>query len=130
MRVLGVQETKRLLRRLPYDYRFRSVTRPAGAEGAVAGLAVGNHRTRIHFGIALGHGHRGVPVPLAGTSESYGYPRGGFIFTDDLLIRGPDGKLEVNPAIRTATQLDEATRMAVRITDMLCRAATHEPCPI
>src|SRR4051794_18131676 len=87
---LGAKETKRLLRQLPYRYTFKSVVTPKGAEAAVAGQAIGTHHTVFNFGIALGHGHYGVPVPRAGTIDSYGYPRGGFIFTGDSLIKGPD----------------------------------------
>jgi hypothetical protein len=128
-RVLGGKETKRLLRQLPYRYTFRAVATPEGAEAGVAGRAVGRHQTIVNFGIALGHGHHGVPVPRAGTAESYGYPRGGFIFTNDLLIKGADGRLAPNPHFHTAAQWDEATSMSVSMTDKLCMAATGEHCP-
>jgi len=128
-RVLGAKETKQLLRQLPYRYKFRSVTTPKGAEAAVAGRAVGSHRTILNFGIALGHGHYGVPVPRAGTSESYGYPRGGFIFTSDEFIQGPDGRLVPNPRLHTAAQFAEASHMEVMMTDKLCLAATGDHCP-
>ncbi len=127
--VLSAKETKRLLGQLPYRYKFRQVAKPEGADATVAGRAVGRHRTILNFGIALGHGHMGVPVPRAGTEESYGYPRGGFIFTDDILITEPDGDLESNPHFHTAAQLNEATSMAVAMTDKLCLAATGEHCP-
>ncbi len=128
-RVLSAKETKRLLRQLPYRYEFRQVAKPEGAEAAVAGRAVGRHRTILNFGIALGHGHMGVPVPRAGTEESYGYPKGGFIFTDDSLIRGSNGRLESNPHFHTAAQWREAGHMEVMMTDKLCLAATGEHCP-
>jgi hypothetical protein len=128
MGVLSAKETKRLLRQLPYRYTFRQVTTPKGAQGAVAGRAIGGHHTRLNFGIALGHGYHGVPVPGAGTEESYGNPRGGFIFTDDLLIKGSDGRLKTNPHLQTAAQWDEATNMSVMMTDKLCLAATGEHC--
>jgi hypothetical protein len=128
-RVLGPKETKQLLRQLPYRYTFRSVATPKGAEAAVAGRAIGRHHTRLNFGIALGHGHHGVPVPGAGTEESYGYPRGGFIFTDDVFVKGSDGHLEPNPNLHTAAQWNEATSMSVAMTDKLCLAATGEHCP-
>jgi hypothetical protein len=124
-----VQETKRLLRKLPYRYQFRSVAIPKGAEAAVAGRAVGRHRTILNFGIALGHGHHGVPVPRAGTIYSYGYPRGGFIFTDDEFIRGADGRMVPNPQLHSAAQFNEASQMSVMMTDKLCLAATGEHCP-
>ena len=128
-KVLSAKETKRLLRQLPYRYTFRPVAKPKEAEAAVAGRAVGRHRTVVNFGIALGHGHYGIPVPRAGTEESYGYPRGGFIFTDDLFIKGSDGRLESNPHFHTAPQWNEATSMSVAMTDKLCLAATGEHCP-
>jgi hypothetical protein len=128
-RVLEPRETKRLLRQLPYRYTFRPVATPDGADAAVAGRAIGGHHTRLNFGIALGHGYHGVPVPVAGTEESYWYPRGGFLFTDDLLIKGSDGRLKTNPHLQTAAQWDEATSMSVAMTDKLCLAATGEHCP-
>jgi len=129
-RVLGPKETKYLLRQLPYRYEFRVVSKPKEADAAVAGRAVGPHHTVLNFGIALGHGHHGVPVPRAGTSESYGYPRGGFIFTTDTFIKGPGGRLEPGPQFKTVAQWREASHMEVMMTDKLCRAATGEPCPI
>lgn len=128
-RVLSAKEAKRLLRQLPYHYKFRPAAKPEGAEAAVAGRAVGRNRTILNFGIALGHGHYGVPVPRAGTSYSYGYPRGGFIFTDDEFINGPDGRMMPNPQLHTAAQFDEASHMSVMMTDKLCLAATGEHCP-
>ena len=127
--LLSAKETKRLLRQLPYRYTFRPVAKPEGADAAVAGRAVGAHRTVLQFGIALGHGHHAVPVPRAGTSGSYGYPRGGFIYTDDEFVRGPGGKMIPNPNLHTAKQFAEASHMAVTMTDKLCLAATGEHCP-
>jgi hypothetical protein len=127
--VLSAKETKRLLRQLPYRYTFRSVATPKGAEAAVAGRAIGTHRTVFNFGVALGHGHYGVPVPRAGTIDSYGYPKGGFIFTGDSLIKGPDGRVIVNPRFKTAAQWREAGHMEVMMTDKLCLAATGKHCP-
>lgn len=127
--VLGPEETKRLLRQLPYRYTFRRVAAPHGVGAAVAGRAVGSHRTIVNFGIALG-GKRAVPVLRAGTRYAYGYSRGGFIFTSDLLTEGPDGRLVPNPQLRTAAQQNEASEMTVAMTDKLCKAATGEPCPI
>ena len=127
--VLGVEETKQLLRQLPYRYEFRSVPTPEGADNAVAGRAVGPHKTVLNFGIALGRGHVGVPVPRAGIAESYGYQRGGFIFTTDTFVKGSNGRLEPGPQFKTAAQWREASRMEVKMTDRLCREATGEPCP-
>jgi hypothetical protein len=126
---LSAKETKQLLRQLPYRYKFRFVAIPEGAEAAVAGRAVGHHRTILNFGIALGHGYHGVPVPHARTINPYGYSKGGFIFTNDVLIRGPDGRLTSNPHFHTVAQWDEASSMSVAMTDKLCLAATGEHCP-
>lgn len=128
-RVLGTKEAKRLLRQLPYRYEFRPVAMPEGAESALAGRVEGRHRTIVNFGVALGRGHWAVPVPRAGTRYSYGYSRGGLIFTSDLLIEGADGRLVPNPQLRTAAQQNEASEMTVAMTDKLCLAATGEHCP-
>lgn len=129
-RVLSAEESKELLRRLPYRYEFREVPKPAGAEAAVAGRAVGPHNTVLNFGVSLGRHTKGVPVPGAGTAESYGYSRGGFIFTTDMFVRGPDGRLVPGPQFKTRAQWREVARMEVLMTDKLCKAATGEPCPI
>jgi hypothetical protein len=128
-RVLNAKETKRLLRRLPFRYEFRKVPTPKDEEAAVAGKVFGRYNTMLNFGIALGRGHHGVPVPRAGTLDSYGYPRGGFIFTGDSLIRGPRGRIVANPRFRTRAQWREAGHMEVMMTDKLCLAATGEHCP-
>lgn len=127
--VLSAKKTKRLLRQLPYRYKFRSVPTPRGAEAAVAGRAVGPHRTILNFGIALGHGHKAVPVPKAGTIYSYGYLGGGFIFTSDEFIEGLHGRMVPNPQLHSAAQWDQVSNMSVSMTDKLCLAATGEHCP-
>jgi hypothetical protein len=129
-RVLSVTETKQLLGQLPYRYEYRSVPAPGGAAAAVAGRVVGPHHTVLEFGLALGHGHRGVPVPGAGTAEIYSYPRGGFIFTTDTFVKGPGGRLVPNPRLKTAAQWRESSHMEVMMTDKLCLAATGDHCPI
>jgi hypothetical protein len=128
-RVLSAKETKQLLRRLPYRYKFRSVATPKGAETAVAGQAVGAHQTILNFGIALGHGHKAVPVPKAGTIYSYGYLGGGFIFTSDEFIKGPHGRMVPNPRLNSVAQWNQVSDMSVSMTDKLCLAATGEHCP-
>lgn len=128
-RVLSATETKQLLYQLPYRYTFRRVPKPEGAEAVVAGRAVGPHQTVLNFGIALGHGHHAVPVPRAGTVDLYGYPRDGFVFTGDSMVRGPDGHLTSNPQLKTVAQWHEAGHMEVMMTDKLCLAATGDHCP-
>lgn len=129
-RVLGATEAKQVLRDLPYRYAFKSVAKPEGAQAAVSGRAIGPHHTVLNFGIALGHDTTGVPVAGVGTAESYGYPRGGFVFTTDTFVRGSDGKLVRGPQFKTDAQWREVSHMEVMMTDKLCRAATGEPCPI
>jgi hypothetical protein len=124
---LTESEVKGLLRTLPYRIDFRKVVIPNGADGAVAGRAYGRYKTVLNFGIALGSSPGPVPVPHAGTKESYGYPNGGFLLTDDLNLREVSGELVPT---KTFKQWREAGRMEVAITDKLCRAATGEPCPI
>src|SRR4051794_24774785 len=70
-RVLSAAEAKQVLRDLPYRYAFKSVAKPEGGQAAVSGRAIGPHHTVLNFGIALGHETNGVPVPGAGTAESY-----------------------------------------------------------
>lgn len=127
--VLSAKETKQLLRQLPFRYKFRSVGTPEGAEAAVAGRAVGPHRTILNFGIALGHGHNAVPVLKAGTIYAYGYLSGGFIFTSDEFIEGPHGRMVPNPRLHSPAQWNQVSHMSVAMTDKLCLAATGEHCP-
>ena len=121
---LDAAEAKQLLSTLPYRYRWRKVKPPEGATGAVAGTAVGKHRTVLHFGVALGADPEPVPVPGSGTVSAYGYPRGEFVFTDDVITRDGIGKQITNEA-----QWREANLMVVEMEEKLCKAVTGEPCP-
>lgn len=124
--ILSAAETKRLLLQLPYRYRWRKIEIPRGATGAVAGTAVGRHRTVIHFGVSLGTEGEPVPVPQSGARNPYDYSGGGgFVFTDDIIIPGGIGK-----QIKTAAQWREANLMEVEMTQKLCEATTGEVCPI
>ena len=122
--VLSTEAAEGLLRRLPYRYRWRDVELPQGASGALAGTAIGRHRTIVHFGISLGAEPEAVPVPQAGTLSPYYYYGGGFVFNDDLVL--PKG---VGKQFHTAAQWDEATTMVVEMQEKLCKAATGEACP-
>lgn len=124
--VLSVQETKHLLRQLPYRYEFRKVPIPDGAEAAVAGRVIGRHHTELNFGIALGHGRKPVVLRLNPAEIDY---HQSFIFTDDSFIKGPGGRLASNPRFHTAAQWNEAISMSVEMTDKLCLATTREHCP-
>ena len=125
--VLPESTAKRVLQRLPYSYTFRHVARPKGAQGALAGRVVGNHNTVLNFGIALGRHPEPVPVPHAG-AEIGEYP--GFLFTDDELVPGKREKWEAGPQFHTAAQWKEVARMSVAMVEQLCRASTHQPCPV
>jgi hypothetical protein len=126
VRVLSSAEAKHLLLQLPYRYHWRKVELPEGASGALAGTAIGRHHTVFHFGLALGREPHGVPVPLAGADEAYGY--GGYIFTDDILVPGKREKWESGPQYKPEAQWREAGRMEVNMEEKLCRAETGEPC--
>ena len=123
--VLSAVEAKRLLLQLPYRYYWREVEPPEGASGALAGTAIGKHRTVLHFGISLGTEAEAVRVPQSGIGNPYDYSEGGgFVFTDDIIIPGGVGK-----QIHTAAQWREANFMEVEMEEKLCKAATSKPCP-
>lgn len=123
-RILTASEAKQLLTRLPYQYEWRKVKRPDGASGALAGTAVGKFHTVLHFGVSLGKEAAAVPVPQARAFTPYYYGRGGFVFNDDLVL--PKG---IGKQFHTAAQWHEGGRMEVEMTERLCQAVTHEPCP-
>jgi hypothetical protein len=123
-KVLSTAESKRLLLELPYRYRWSEVEPPKGASGALAGTAIGKHRTVLHFGISLGTSAEAVAVPQAGMRNPYSYSRGGFVFNDDIIIPGGVGK-----QIHSAAQWREANFMEVKMEEKLCKAATGEACP-
>jgi hypothetical protein len=128
-RVLSTDETKHLLLELPYRYRWRKVAVPEGARGALAGTAIGNHHTVLHFGISLGTEAEAVPVPQAGAVTPYYYPRGGFVFNDDLVVPGKGETVHRAKQFRTPAQWHEAVLMEVEMSERLCKAVTGEVCP-
>jgi len=129
-RVLSSGEAKRLLLRLPYRYRWRQVPLPKGASGALAGTAMGKHRTVIHFGVAFGTAAEAVPVPQAGRRNPYDYSQGGgFVFTDDIIVPRSIVPSGIGKQIKTAAQWHEANIMEVEMEEKLCKASTGEPCP-
>jgi len=129
VQILTSKEVKHLLRQLPYRYKFRQVPPPEGAQGAIVGRAVGRHRTVLNFGIALGEGGKPV-LPRPNAAEIDHQPLSGFTFSGDSVVRGPDGHLKAGSQFQTRSQWDEVTRMEVKMTDLLCRAASGKPCPI
>jgi hypothetical protein len=126
--ILTTKQAKDVLVQLTYDYEFRRVTLPEGASGALAGRMVGK-KAVVNFGVSLGRHPEGVPVPKAGAEEAYGYPRGGFVFTDDLLVPGRHGHWHRPARFRTKAQWNEAVSMVVDMQEQLCKAATGEACP-
>lgn len=129
MRLLTAQEVKRTIRQLPYRFEFRSIPSPDGAYSAVAGRAIGRHRTTVNFGISFGRAADAVPVPRAGTDSTYTY-HNLFVYTDDLQWRNAKGTLVSNPRLKSGAQWREAIEINVDITGRLCRLATGEPCPV
>jgi hypothetical protein len=87
------------------------------------------HHAYLNFGVSLGRHPAGVPVPRSGTEEAYGYPRGGFVFTDDLQVPGKHHTWRTPARFHSQAQLNEATTMLVEMQEKLCEAATGEPCP-
>jgi hypothetical protein len=129
-RVLSTAEARKLLLQLPYRFHFRPVQLPDGASGALAGTAIGEHRTIVRFGIALGREAEPVPVPKAGTRGYYDYTHGGgFVYTDDMLVPDKNGRMHANKQYRTNAQWYEAANMIVDMQQKLCYASTGEPCP-
>lgn len=129
-RVLSSNEARELLLQLPYRYAWRKPALPEGASGALAGKAVGNHHTVVHFGVSLGAEAAGVPVPSAGVEDSYDYSEGGgFVFTADLEVPGKNGNVHPNRRFKTRAQWNEAISMEVAMEEKLCKATTGRPCP-
>lgn len=128
-RILSSAEAKHLLLELPYQYRWRQVEPPGGASGALAGTVIGKHHTRVHFGIALGSEAEAVPVPQAGTITPVYFPRGGFVFNDDLEVPGKNETVHPGKQFHTAAQWNEAGTMVVEMEEKLCKAVTGKPCP-
>jgi len=126
--VLGEQETKQLLLRLPYRFEFRQVALPLGASGAVAGRIIGAHRTIVNFGITLGSG-KPVPVPHAGIDNASGGTA--FIVTNDTLVRAKARQLDGGKRqFHTVAQQNEAGQMVLAVEETLCRSGTGKTCPV
>lgn len=129
-RILSTSEARGLLVSLPYRYTWRKVPLPQGATGALAGKAVGQYHTVVHFGVSLGVEAGAVPVPRAGVEDSYDYSAGGgFVFTTDLEVPGKNETVHPGSQFHTRAQWNEATSMEVAMEEKLCRAATGRPCP-
>lgn len=127
-RTLSERETRQLLLQLPYDIRFRDVSTPEGASGAVAGRLVGPHHTIVRFGVSLGRGGSAVRL---GPHSDLGNAIGGETFrvtSDDMLV--VRDKLVANPRLRTTAQWKESARMIVAIEEKLCWATEGKACAI
>lgn len=127
--VLSTHEAKYLLMELPYKYEFRQVKLPEGASGALAGWVANRTNVGINFGISLGRHPAPVAVPQAGTEGAYGYPHGGFVYTDDLQVQGRSGRRIINKRYHSTREWHEASEINVAIQEKLCRAATGKRCP-
>lgn len=130
-RIISSGEGKRLLLQLPYRFQFHAVTLPDGASGAIAGTALGKHKTVLHFGISFGKDPEAVPVPRVGTVDPYDYSNAaGFVFNDDMEVPGRNESVHPGPQFHTEAQWQEAANIVVGMQQTLCRAATGKPCPI
>ena len=127
---MTASEARHVLRQLPYEYQFRPVPLPDGANGALAGRVRGPHDTSFEFSIALGRHPGAVPDPQSGTANAVGVPVAGFVFNDNILIKGRHGNWVTSKEIHTAAQSTESSNMHLEIEEKLCRAATGKPCPV
>lgn len=125
--VLGETEVKQLLSQLPYRIRFRPVRIPEGADGAIAGTAIGRHQTVVHFGVSLGTGYHPVRFPRPVITEATGGET--FLVSNDVTIQSGNG-IAWGRQFRTEAQQYEAARIVTDIEQKLCRATTGEPCAI
>jgi hypothetical protein len=124
---LSAAKAREALLDLPYRYEFRNVKRPAGASAAVAGRVNAKHGTWFDFGIALGTNPDPVPIPRGG-AEVVGNP--GFVLSTNVLVQGGQGQFNPGQQFKTDTQWREAGHVATEIEQRLCKAITHEPCPV
>lgn len=122
-------EVQALLVQLPYSFTFADVQASERETGVVRGRATSSRGTVLDFGIALGKEAAPVSVGRAGTRMAYGYPSGGFVYTDDLMVENGKGALIPNPQFKSYAQWRQAGHMGVAITAKLCKAATGRPCP-
>jgi hypothetical protein len=127
-KTLSEEETKELLRQLPYRFVFRPVDDPEGASGAVAGTAYGPHRTALRFGISLGEEAEKVPLGPHTDFGNGGGTETAHLTADDTLF--VNGEVRFNPRIKTRAQWNTATTMHVDIEEKLCRATEGHACPI
>lgn len=127
LRTLDEPEVKQLLRQLPYRFQFKSVRVPKDASGAVAGAAIGKHRTVVHFGVSLEEGYHPVRLPKPAVLEATGGQT--FLVSSDITIWSDDG-IARGRQFRTQAQWNEAASIVTAIEGKLCRATTGEPCPI
>jgi hypothetical protein len=125
---LSEEETKELLRQLPYRFEFSPVTAPDGADGAVGGTVFGPHRTYIRFGISLGEGAEKVSLGPDTDFSNGGGTETAHLTADD--TRVVDGKLRINPRFKTRAQWETAATIHVAIEEKLCKATEGHPCPI
>lgn len=109
------------LRTLPYAFTIKRIHGPKGNIASFQGRAHGPHDTTLEFSVGIGNHPRPIPVPGAGTKHVVWNEEAGFVFNDDGEVAGK---------FKTAAQWREVSRMATKVEQSLCRAATREPCPV
>jgi hypothetical protein len=109
------------LRTLPYDLTLKRIQGPKGNTASFRGRALGPHDTTLEFSIGIGDFPRPVSVRGAGTRHVVWNEEAGFVFNDDG---------EIARKFETAAQWREVGRMATKVEQSLCKAATGEPCPV
>lgn len=114
-------DVRTALRTLPFEFALKRVREPKANIASFQGRAHGPHDTTLEFSIGIGDPPRPVPVPGAGTKHVVWNEEAGFVFNDDG---------EIAEKFETAAQWREVSRMATKVEQSLCRAATGEPCPI
>ena len=127
-KTLSETEATRLLRELPYRFKFAPVAVPDGAGGAVGGTAYGPHRTVVRFGVALGHGAE--PVSLGPHTDLANATGGATFRVSSDMMEVIDGRLEIGRHVKTGAQWRTTANITVAIEEKLCWATEGQACPI
>jgi hypothetical protein len=118
---LKPSDVRPALRTLPYVFTLKRIQGPKANVASFRGRAHGPHDTTLEFSIGIGDSPRPVSVPGAGTRHVVWSEEAGFVFNDDG---------EIARKFKTTAQWREVGRMATKVEQSLCKAATGEPCPI
>jgi hypothetical protein len=116
-------EVRRSLEELPYRYEFEEV-RLGDASAAVAGVAYGRNGATLEFAAVLGDPPRAAAVRGPGTKEVVELEEGAITTR---VPRGGDSQRRRDA--RTKDRQNETSRMAMRIPEAICQAATGSRCP-